>query len=161
MSRKFCNILIMWGTIRQLRMLLPRLWRWLTTPDCKMLTLPDTLWVILTGFASMAWSMALESVVLGLPDLAWSSRILRPEQNFNVLLRLHLSHNKCFLLLLQFYDPVQTHKTLHVYLCGFQITHGVKQYTACQYTNYRDTTNYSGYFPWLELLWSCDIHAPN
>ena len=28
-SKKFCYILIAWGTIQQLQMLLPRLWRWL------------------------------------------------------------------------------------------------------------------------------------
>ena len=30
---------------------------------------PDTLQVLLIGFVSLAWSTALESVVLGLPDL--------------------------------------------------------------------------------------------
>ena len=28
-----------------------------------------------------------------------------------------------------------------------------------QHTNYQDTTNPTRYLPWLELLWSCDIHA--
>ena len=35
-----------------------------------MLNSPDTLQVLLSGFAVMAWSMALESILLGLFDLA-------------------------------------------------------------------------------------------
>ena len=35
--------------------------------------------------------------------------------------------------------------TLHVHLCGFQITHGLKQWTQCQRTCYHKNTNYSGY----------------
>ena len=30
----------------------------------------------------MAWSMALESTVLGLPDFAWLLKFLQPKQNF-------------------------------------------------------------------------------
>ena len=48
----------MWSTIRPLRMPLPMWWRWLTTLDCEMLSLPDTLWVLLAGFTSMSWSPA-------------------------------------------------------------------------------------------------------
>ena len=40
------------------------------------------LWVLLAGFASVAWSMALESMVLSQLDLAWSSKFLQPKQNF-------------------------------------------------------------------------------
>ena len=36
----------------------------------------DSLLILLVIFASMAWSMASESTVLGLSDLAWSSRFL-------------------------------------------------------------------------------------
>ena len=32
---------------------------------------------------------------------------------------------------------------LHVRLCNFQITHGVKQCATCQHTTYHDTINYS------------------
>ena len=63
-------------------MLLPRLWIWWTTLDCKMQSSPDTLNLHLTKFTSMAYSMALESIILGKTDLAWSSNIMQPEQNF-------------------------------------------------------------------------------
>ena len=43
---------------------------------------PDTLWVLLTGFASMAWSTALESTLLGLPNFARLSGFLQPQRNF-------------------------------------------------------------------------------
>ena len=33
----------------------------------------------------------------------------------------------------------------------------MKQRTTCQSTNYHDTTDYSGYLPWLQLLQSHDI----
>ena len=45
--------------------------------------------------------------------------------------------------------------TLHIHLCGFQITLWMKQCTIDQHTNYLDTTNHSGYFWWFELLLSC------
>ena len=41
----------------------------------------DTLWLLLYGFVSIICNVVLESIVLGLPDLAWS-RFLQPEQNF-------------------------------------------------------------------------------
>ena len=81
-SQKFYNILVIWGTIWALQMLLLWLRRWQTTLDCKILSLPDTLWVLLSRFASVDWSTALKSMVLILPDIAWSSRFLQPKQNF-------------------------------------------------------------------------------
>ena len=42
-SQKFCNILVAWGTVQQLRMLLPRSWRWWTTLVCEMLRSPVTI----------------------------------------------------------------------------------------------------------------------
>ena len=42
----------------------------------------DTLWVQLVKLVSMAWSMASESMILGVPDLAWLLKFLLPEQNF-------------------------------------------------------------------------------
>ena len=59
--QKLLNILVKLSTIWQIWMLLLRLWRRLTTPSCKILSLPDTLWVLLTEFASMAWSIASKS----------------------------------------------------------------------------------------------------
>ena len=40
--------------------------------------LPDTLWLLLARFTSIAS----ESIVLGLPDLAWSLRLFQSEKNF-------------------------------------------------------------------------------
>ena len=54
-----------------------------------------------------------------------------------------------------------TNKSLIFHLYIFQITHEMKQCTTCQSTTYHNTTNHSGYFQWLELLWSHDIHATN
>ena len=55
-------------------MLLPSSWKSL---DCEMLSLPDTLWELLAGFASMAWSTASESTDLDIPDLSWLLRFLQ------------------------------------------------------------------------------------
>ena len=71
----------MWGSIHHLWMLLLRS-RWWTILDCEMLSLFDMLWMLLAGNTSMAWGTALESTVLGLPDLNWSLKFLQPEQNF-------------------------------------------------------------------------------
>ena len=45
--------------------------------------------------------------------------------------------------------------------CSFQITHGVKQCTACQRTINYDITKHNEYLPWLERLQSCDIRDVN
>ena len=63
-------------------MLLHRSWKWQSTLNCEMQTSPDTLWMLLDGFASTAWNMALESLVLGLPNFARSSRFLQPKWGF-------------------------------------------------------------------------------
>ena len=81
-SHKFCSILLTWGTIQQLRMVLPRSWKGQTTLNCKMPSLPDTLQVLLAEFTSLAQSIASESTVLGLLDFAWSSWFLQPEWTF-------------------------------------------------------------------------------
>ena len=39
-------------------------------------------WVLLTVSTSMAWSMALESMILDQPDFAWLLRFLQLELNF-------------------------------------------------------------------------------
>ena len=50
---------------------------------------------------------------------------------------------------------------LHINLCSFQLTHGVKLRTTYLSTTYHNTTNHSRYLPHLELLWSHDILAAN
>ena len=44
---------------------------------------PDTLWVLLTWFAFMAYSTVSKSTVFGLPYIAWLSRFFQPEQKFH------------------------------------------------------------------------------
>ena len=51
--------------------------------------------------------------------------------------------------------------TLHIHLCSFQITNGVKHCTSYQHTNYHNTTNNSRYLSGLELLQFHHIHASN
>ena len=46
-----------------------------------MLSASDTLWVLFALFVLMVWSLALEFIVLGLPDLAWSLKFLQYEWN--------------------------------------------------------------------------------
>ena len=75
-----------------------------------MLNSPDTLQVLLTGFASMALSMALELMILGLIDIAWSLWFLQPEQNFSnqivtILWSISPFTQQMFSLLLWHYDP--------------------------------------------------------
>ena len=66
MNQKFCNILVICGTIWRHQMILPRSLRWPTTLDCEKQNLPDTLQVLLTEFTSMA--------NLTLPDLQSSCK---------------------------------------------------------------------------------------
>ena len=107
-SQKFCNILVVCGSIRQLLMLLPRSCRWWTTLDSEMQSSPDTLRVILTGFASL--STASKSTVLGLPDVTGSLMSLQPWLLYYDQLHLYFLPTKCFWLLLRCYDPVGTHE---------------------------------------------------
>ena len=74
--------MVTWSRIWQLWMLLSSLLRWQATLDCEMLSLPDTALILLTGFASIVWNMASESMLLSLPDFAWSLMFLQPEWNF-------------------------------------------------------------------------------
>ena len=69
-NQKFCNILLMCDSIRQLQIIFPRSWRWRTTLCCEITNSPDTFQVLLT---SMVWSTVSEYTVLGLSDMAWLS----------------------------------------------------------------------------------------
>ena len=123
-SYMFCNILQTWGTIRQLRMLLLRSWRWQTIMDCEMLSSPDNPQFLFTILASMDWSTVSEStffffcvfffVFCFFPWPSWPcllvevltirAKFLEPFVQWSQL-RLHLLHNKCFYLLLRRYGP--------------------------------------------------------
>ena len=83
MIQKFCNILVIWGTIKQLWRLLPKSWRWWTILGSKMPSSPDTLQVPQPDLPLWlgAWPL---NPVLDPPDHAWSSRFIQvkfPEQS--------------------------------------------------------------------------------
>ena len=84
-------------------------------------------WVLLARFVSMAQSVALEFTVLGLPDHQGFST--PPNFFFNQLVAV-----LCF----------QSFGCLHgtIAQCSFQITHGVKQCTTCQRSNYYHIVDY-------------------
>ena len=93
MSQKFCNILVMCGTIRQFWILWAGSWRWWGAK-------------LVYYSASMAWSIASESTVWGLPDLAWLSISCNPSEISSAIWflyynqqHLHISHDKWFSLL--------------------------------------------------------------
>ena len=168
MSQKFCNILVMNGTIRILSMCL---WRWATTLNYKMPNSFDILWILLTGVVSLTSSDYWESYSLS--EISWTICLLYCDK-----IRFHLSHNKFFGLLHQQFWHVK-HKLLHwlisllfFYKSGFSIKSSSKvdmplnketkpKLLTCQRTNYHSTTNHIGYFARLELLWSSDIHTTN
>ena len=115
---KVSENLVAWGTIQQLRILFPRSGGWQTIQNNEMLSLPDTLKVLLAGFVLMTWSTALESPMFGQPDLVWSWAFLQPEKNFlnhlvNVLKStapILFSQQIFILLLSRRYGPVWTRK---------------------------------------------------
>ena len=97
-------------------MLFLRSSRWQTILDYKMLSLTDTLWVLLNRFVFVTKNIDFKSMVLGLHDLTWL-RFLQPKQNFRTIWLLnsdwpnpHFLNNKCFWLLLWCSDPVQSCK---------------------------------------------------
>ena len=70
-----------WGRIRQIRKILLWSWKGRTSLDCEMSSSPNILWEILDRFACKALSTISESNILGLLNLAWSSRFFQPERN--------------------------------------------------------------------------------
>ena len=147
----------MYGTYWQLKMLLLRSWRWQTTLDCKKLSSPDTLWVLLTGFPYMTLSMALEPMVLGLPDLSWLSRFLQPKQNFSSHLVSLLWSTvspfapQMFLVASSMIWPSLNSGSISSWfkLCYMLICVASKLYTwrsNVRCINYHNTTNHSKYF---------------
>ena len=85
------NILIMWGTICQPQMLLPRLWRWRTVRCWACLILSECYSADVSYSFKKTWFWDLK--------LAWSSKYLQSEWNFlNHLVT--ILNNKCFRLLL-------------------------------------------------------------
>ena len=120
-----------------------------------------------TRFTSIAWSIALELMLLGQVDLVRSLRFLQHEQNFlnHLLAELHSAFYTtnvfgCSCGVIAQFKLVKpkfsNQTTLYFHLCVFQITHRVKQYAVCQCTN-----NYNGNLPQLELFQSHDISAAN
>ena len=94
---------------------------------------PDTLRTILTRFATIAWSSTVDSCNPN--EISWT--IINCAPTFRTA-------NIFAFLFGQ--DRLVKHKlsnksTLHIHLCGFQITHWKKQSTTCQRINYHQTTN--------------------
>ena len=115
-SQKFCNILVTRSTIQQLWMLFLRTRKW-QTPLNYMPSSPDILQELLIGFTSIVWSMDVESIVLSLPDIAWSSKdlatwskFLEPYSYCTMMKYAFTFNNKCFCFLLWCYGSVQTCK---------------------------------------------------
>ena len=159
--------MVKWGTIWQPWMLLPRLWKWRTTPDCEMLSSPDTLRLVLIEFSSLAWCVASGFPILGLPFLPdrWKScnsskiswtiwlthfdqQCLSPNECFGCFHGVWLSSNPQSI-----FSRIRLH--LHVHLCG------EKKCTTYQRTNYHNITNHCRYLVRLKPLWSRDIRATN
>ena len=55
--------------------------RW-TILDYEMPNSRYTLLALITGFATLTWSTAIDSTILGRPYIAWLSKFMQPEQNF-------------------------------------------------------------------------------
>ena len=77
--QKFSKILVKWDKIQRI---LLRLWGRQTTLDSETRNSPDHLQMLLARFASMDWSKALQSTLLGKTDLVRYLRFLKPEQDF-------------------------------------------------------------------------------
>ena len=150
-DNEFCNILVMWGTNRQFRMILNKSWRWWTMLYYEMMpSLPNTLSatfrIWLYGLEHSLWIHAFRST-----DVAWSSRFLQPKQNFlNHLVTVSCSTAPftlytinacgCFRGVMVQFELVK-HKftnltTLYVRLRGFQIPPRVKQGRTWSYSSH-------------------------
>ena len=75
-NQKFCNILVIWGTIWPLQLL--RSWKWQTIHDVICWTLQE----LLTRSNSMVRNTPSKFTVLDLPDFTWWLKFLLPRQNF-------------------------------------------------------------------------------
>ena len=156
----------MWGIIWQLRMLLLRLWKQLTTMDYEMPSLSNILWVQLARFASMAWSIVLESMILSQLGLAWLLRFLQLEWNYFVYLVTVLWSNASSPFSIRHGIEAQfklikqkfSNKTHFMFIHDAFKSHMEWSNAECVKN---DTAKYSVYFPWHELFWSCDICSVN
>ena len=120
-------------------MLLPRLWRWQTTLGYEMLSLLNTLWVLLSEICLYglkngreihsfipSWYCLIAKV------LATWVKLLEPSGYCANQLHLHLLHNKCFWLLPWHYSLVWTISCqirLHfTFICAAFKSHIMKQF---------------------------------
>ena len=127
---EFCDIFDKRGTIWQLRMHLPKFWRWWTTLNSGMPSSPSDIHQIC--LYSLEHGLGINDFFFFFTSIC----LLHCDQ-----LCLHLSSNECFWF-------------------GFQIINGVKQCTTCQHTNYHDTTNYSGYFNYSLSYFDHKMYVP-
>ena len=144
----------MWGTIQQLWMHLLKHWKWQTTLNCKIPSLPDILQVLLDKFVSVAWRTALKSMVLGLPCLI--NKVLVTHQKFlnhlDIVPWLTAPFAQEMFLVAFFGIMAQfklvKHKFLIYIACSSVWLSNHTQTEVmymCQCSNYHDTTNHSRY----------------
>ena len=146
MSQKFCNILVVgkaqFGRSRCL---------------CRGHESEESHWsvrcracLIIFKCYSPTWSPDSESMVLGWLGFAWSSRFLQSEWRISkhlvtVMTSTALSPFAQQMILVPsmvLWQKFPNYNILHVHLCGYQITHGMKQCATCRCTNYYDTINH-------------------
>ena len=147
MSQKFCNVLVAWSTIWQVRMLLPRSWKWQTTLDSKIPSSCDTLWVLLDYRICLyglepwiPWFKAFLTLPIVKVLTAWEKFLETSVTNCAFTFRpTNVFGCFCGVRTRKIYSNLTK---LHVHLCGFQIIHRMKECTTCQRTNY-DVTNHS------------------
>ena len=104
------------GAIWQLQMRLLKSWRWQNSWKYEMTSSPDTLRVLLAGFASRVWIIVLAFKLLGRTGFACSSRFCNSSEISSTIcqtycdqLRLHV-FLKCFWSLPRPYGTVRTRK---------------------------------------------------
>ena len=139
-EEKFCNILAMLGIIWLFQMFLPRLLNHREIPSS-----PDILRVILGLRIQDFRPIYLCQIVCNPSEVSSTIWLFCCGQ-----LRLHLSHNKYFLVVSTTLWLDSNSESINPHLCDFQIMHGLKHYT------YHNTTNRCNYRPWIELLQSWD-----
>ena len=158
-SQKFYNTLVTRYSIWQPQFLLPWSRRWRTNQDWEKSNSTFTFRALLAGFASMVWSTASDSMILGPPDLPWSCNSSGISSTIKLLhrdhLHLRLSHLVASARFVLSNQQFLNYTSLYAHLYCFQIPQEVKQCTTCQRTNYHDTSNYMGYLLQHEMLRLC------
>ena len=129
-----------------------------------MLSPPDTLWVVLARFVTIAERTTLESTFMGKPTtmdsrvwpclivevLATCEKFLESFYHCIVIKKFLLRNRSARTRKVQV--PVLDYRARS--LCDFKITRRMKQHKTCQRTNYCDTTDHRGY---LSTDWTASV----